>query len=597
MWIEKKRAFFPFCIGAIVLLPLSLSSASQAQQQGQYRSKILLTPGGAMDKGAELSIEELEQQIGSIDTPYGKSSAGRHLARYYVELGEYGKAIDYYQTALAAGGLSDIANREMLRELAQVYLLNQDYTAAAKTLEQALRIKLVPEATDYLLLAQSHYRLGQYVAVVATLDRIQEKSLTLNAAQMRQALALYYRAGAYAQCERLLRHLLQLEPNDPQHWHLLASVYLQQDKKREAMDQLTLAWEKSVPFTERDIILLADLQAVNKNPYGAAELLVAAIAQQKIEASAVNYRKVFEFWLQAREQEKAALALEKAARLSGDTELYLYLARLQMEQRAWRPMYQTMLSACASQLQDKYVGRANLLLGVSQLKLGEREAARRSFINATLIGGATGQAGQWLEYMEAEPATKRELQRIDSVCYGSADIRGSVTAIATGDEGPAADRARDAGQGEARAHTELQIKTVDPLRLYYMESDLPLVALAGEVKSLALRMGVTLVKSGGAVDGPLQLISPGHSEQGSSLQLAFPVKGSPRAGGKSKIRRSDTFKCAFLVHTGKVDELVNTVDALVQAVEAAGLQLTGERRLLFNDPGGGTEIEVQIGIQ
>ena len=38
-----------------------------------------------MDKGAELSIEELEKQIGSIQQPYAKSSAGRHLARHYVE--------------------------------------------------------------------------------------------------------------------------------------------------------------------------------------------------------------------------------------------------------------------------------------------------------------------------------------------------------------------------------------------------------------------------------------------------------------------------------------------------------------------------------
>ena len=299
-------------LGIVALLLMALVPASLAQQQGQYRSKILLTPGSELDKGAELSIEELEQQIGSIEQPYAKSSAGRHLARHYVEQGEYAKAIEFYQTALTAQGLSNIANREMLRELSQVYLLSEDYAAAAQTLERALSIDLVPEVTDYLLLAQAHYKMGKYVAVVAALDQIQEKGLTLNIQQTRQALALYYRAGAYAQCERLLRRLLQLEPDNPDNWHQLASVYLQQNKKRQALDQLTLAREKAIPFTERDIILLADLQAANDNPYGAAQVLDEALTQQQVASDGEHYRKLFQFWLRAREREKATQALSRA---------------------------------------------------------------------------------------------------------------------------------------------------------------------------------------------------------------------------------------------------------------------------------------------
>ena len=83
------------------------------------------------------------------------------------------------------------------------------------------------------------------------------------------------------------------------------------------------------------------------------------------------------------------------------------LAQLQMEQESWRPMYDTMVRACGDPLQDRFVGRANLLLGVSQLKLGDNVAARRSFINATLIGGVNAQAGQWLQFMNAAPATER----------------------------------------------------------------------------------------------------------------------------------------------------------------------------------------------
>ena len=388
--MKNRRRFLPalcLCLASGLTLPV-------LAQEGQYRSKIRIDPAGDVSQATGLSVDELEKQINSIAEPYAKSSAGRHLARHFVEQGEYEKAIEYYQTALSARGLSDIANREMLRELAQVYLLSADYAAAATTLERALRIKLAPQATDYLLLAQAYYRLGKLVQVVASLDPIREQGLKLTVPQQRQALALYYQAGAYAQCEQLLGQLLNAEPNNPDNWHQLAAVFLQQGKKKQALDQLTLAREKQVPFREQDTMLLADLQAVNGNPYGAALVLDAALRDQSVVANGLNYRKLFQFWLQAREQERATAALIHAAKLSGDIDLYLYLAQLQMEQEAWQPMYNTMLAACKKELKDKYVGRANLLLGISQLKLGDESSARRSFINASLIGGSGARAGQ-----------------------------------------------------------------------------------------------------------------------------------------------------------------------------------------------------------
>ncbi|MEH6634203.1 MAG: tetratricopeptide repeat protein, partial [Halioglobus sp.] len=538
-------------VGVVALVLMSLVPATVAQQQGQYRSRILLTPGSELDKGAELSIEELEQQIGSIEQPYAKSSAGRHLARHYVEQGEYAKAIEFYQTALTAQGLSSIANREMLRELSQVYLLSEDYAAAAQTLQRALDIDLVPEVTDYLLLAQAHYKMGKYVAVVAALDQIQEKGLTLDTRQTRQALALYYRAGAYAQCERLLRRLLQLEPDNPDNWHQLASVYLQQNKKRQALDQLTLAREKAVPFTERDIILLADLHAANDNPYGAGQVLDEALAQQQVASDGEHYRKLFQFWLRAREHEKAAQALSRAAKLSGDTELYLYLAQLQMEKRAWPLMHQTMLEACAEPIRDKFVGRANLLLGVSQLKLGDNVSARRSFINATLIGGVNAQAAQWLNFMNAEATTKNEARRIVGICFGSEGKRGKggATAFAVADEQATA---------ESAGQSEIQTKTVPAMRLFYTEQDMTLSELGDKLQSLVVRMNINLVKAGGTVTGPVHLIPASDfttQEATLAFQLALPMRGSPSARGKNKVRSTDSFKCGYLQYAGPPDGL------------------------------------------
>ena len=588
MWTEATTTLCRY-LGCLLTGMLLVSSVAVAQQ---YRSKILITPEGELSKGASLSTEELEQQIGSIQDAYGKSSAGRHLARHYVEQKQYDKAIEFYRTALAAQGLSDVANREMLRELAQVYLLQKDYSAAAGVLQQALGIDLVPEVADFLLLAQAHYRMKQYVQVVAALDQIATLGLVMNPQQMHQALALYYQAGAYAQCEDLLRRLLQLEPDNAQNWHQLASVYLQQNKKRQALDELTLAREKRVPFSADQLILLADLQAFHKNPYGAAELLQQAMDQQEIPGDAKNYRKLFEYWFLAREEQKMQAALSRAARLSGDTELYLYLAQLQMEQRAWQAMHQTMLAACAEQLADRYVGRANVLLGISQLKLGDAVNARRSFINATLIAGANTQAAQWLEFMGAEPATRKESRRIVGVCYGSIDKQQAEDGTLVVD---APETAADPG-------VEFQIKTVSSQRLFYASYEMPLAELAAQAKSQVVRMGVSLVKSGGSVDGPVQLISQGDlPAQGEpTWQLALPSSGSPRASGRFRVRTTAAFKCAYTELQGAGPELAEQALAFASALQEAGYSLSGERRLVLPSTGNGSgniKVELQIGIQ
>ncbi len=95
----------------LFLASLLLAAPSQAQEQGQYRSKILLDPLGEMGKGSEMSVAELEAQIDSIEQPYARSSAGRFLARHYVQQGDYDSAVAYYRQALAARGLADVANR------------------------------------------------------------------------------------------------------------------------------------------------------------------------------------------------------------------------------------------------------------------------------------------------------------------------------------------------------------------------------------------------------------------------------------------------------------------------------------------------------
>ncbi|RLQ22850.1 hypothetical protein DWB85_05235 [Seongchinamella sediminis] len=568
------------CLGA---------AAGMAREQGQYRSRIQLDPLGEAGQGSELSAAELEQQIDSIDDPYARSSAGRFLARHHLQRKDYPAAVTYYQQALAADGLAAVANREMLRELAQVYLLQQDYPAAADTLQRALAIDLVPDARDFLLLAQARFRQGDYVATVVALDGISAEGLPLDVNQLRQALALYYRSGAFEQCEHILEQLLAMEPGNAAHWHQLVSVYLQQEKGQQALDQLRLAREKGLAFTVAELQLLVDLQALHGNPYGAARTLQLAMEQGEIPADARRQRQLFELWLQARERDRALAALEQAVASSGDTELYLYLAQLQMEDERWAAVERTVLQACGEQLQDRFVSRANLLLGVALLKQHRPEQARRAFINATLVGGAHAEAGEWLRFMGAAPATESERRRVRGPCYGS---EGKYEELAAAPAPATASAEIDSETTGAASTLDITLKTVPATRFFYSAEGADLTSLLGRVRELAPRLNVSLVKAGGSAGGPLHVLPLPGGEYG----LALPIRGTAQALGRYRIYNSEAFNCASVILREMPEDPADVLARFAAGLAELGYEHSGEVRVLL-PAGAPAAVEVQLGIR
>jgi hypothetical protein len=205
-----------------------------------------------------------------------------------------------------------------------------------------------------------------------------------------------------------------------------------------------------------------------------------------------------------------------------------------MEDQQWQAVQQTVLTSCRQRLQDRYVSRANLYLGVSLLKQGRTTAARQVFINATLVGGANEQAAEWLQFMQAAAATEDELRRVRGPCYGSEGKRAPLLpeSVGTDTAGAIAAGADQYAATEIAAVAEpVEIKTFPAMRLYYSSHSQSLQELLPEVRGLAVRLNVTLVKAGASASGPLHIIA----RPGEDLRLAFPVRGTPQAKGRYRV--------------------------------------------------------------
>ncbi|HSC76609.1 MAG TPA: tetratricopeptide repeat protein [Pseudomonadales bacterium] len=637
----------------VIFFTLFIVGSLQAQEQ--YRSRMYIDLDVAPTENVSLSVGELEQKIGTFHDDATRASAEKFLAQHYAGQKDYNKAAEHIEGALKNPATSSESKRDMLGELSRIYLLQKNYDKAATTIGNYLAAKQATgsaaDADIYLLLAQVQYKRKNYVASADALDKALALQKNPSKELLQSALAVYYSIGNFDRAGQVMQQLLAADINNAELWQQWVSLYLKGGKHAQALDVMALAWEKGIPFREQDILLLTDLYSINKIPGRGARVLEEAIASGRIKSNTKINDRLFRLWMQAGERDKAQQALAQAASGSNDVELQLYLAQMQMEKEQWQPMQSIILKACDDGLPERLVARANLLLGVSQLKLGDTELARRSFINATIVGGAGEEASKWLAFMKAAPATDSEKVGIAGPCSTS-DTRSIFSASMPDSKQPVASTrdqsvtdepaaTPEAGEPETKTTESapvapepapatpstlptragavdmtalanikgdpaavLEIKTTESQKLFLAEYSLTPEELSTDVAPLATRLGISVAKGGGKIDGPMHIIfpEPPNANGGKiKVRFGFPVTGNPRPDGRYQLIRDNGFKCVSRQYNGAPEGVITAIAQLYADATAKGLKLTGESRQLAstdNVIGGKTvKLELQLGVQ
>lgn len=582
------------CVVTCLIFTLVISAFVSAEQ---YRSRVLLDPNASLLESQKYSIAELEASLSTITDGYSAASAGRFLARHFVEQQQWDKAIQYYQEALAKEGLSVVANREMLRELTAVLLMKGEANQAVSTAEKIAQLDVLPEPDDALLLAQAYYSAGNYLNAARAIDTMLELDSAPSIERLQQALAVYYKVGNYPRSQQLLQQLIQAQPQQHSYWLQLVTLYLQQNNLSQALAWLTIAYEQQIPFTTEQRWLLTDLYANTGQPYMAATLLQQWLDQQQIEPHHKSYFRLFQYWLLARDSKLATQALAKAVAENGDAEQGVYLAKLLTEQLQWQQAKNAILQLCRKPIPQQYVGALNLYLGISEVRLGNRHAGRTALIDATLLGGAASEAANWMKIFGMPAATPDELDEFSSPCAPQDRYVGQPAGTAK------------AAQLEVD-NASFTIKEIEPLLVYTSSGQKPLKDMSSSLRGDAIRMTLQLVKNGGSVDGPLHLLISSSQPEGGlaegeqsmrvgalMVKIALPAKGSTIQHGRYSFERLPAFRCASKVIQGTSDTIQQSIIAYIREVAEMGYAIADTHRIVIIDSSSDSQtLEVQIGI-
>jgi tetratricopeptide (TPR) repeat protein len=400
-------------LGALTLA-LALAGAPAVAQKAKEDEKE--KPTGTIDPqtGKKLgqAIEYLNQSPaqygqakGVLDSikkdglsPYEASRVYQLYASIYNAQEKFGEARGAIQQAIAAGGLNELELDQAQFNIAQLYLAEEKWREGAAALEAWIAKTPKPNSNAYYMLAVAYYQMGDERRALPPAEKALALAEKPQPSWIQLVLALYLKNEQYAKAEPLVRRLVALEPDKKAHWVQLSAVLGAQEKYKDALIALNLAYHAGLLTDDADLRRLADLMAFNNIPHRCATLLTKEV--QRMNNDGALQEKISNCWVAAREWDKAVAPLRSAAQMKRSGDLFLRLGEVQVQREDWNGAIAALKQALEmGNARDP--GNAQLLLGMSYYNLKKPQEARQWFQRALATRHAK-QAEGWIRAIDTE---------------------------------------------------------------------------------------------------------------------------------------------------------------------------------------------------
>lgn len=400
--VRQNRILFLLMLVGVLLLGLNDSLADE--QKKNY--SVSQTTYRVLEKSRKLSDESryreaetlLSQQLPeTASNRYETALIHQHLAYIYLQQQNYRRAAKSLEAALAGGDtLPETTTHDLRYNLAQVYMQTEQYAKVPPIIEQWFANEPKPGADAWYLKALAYYKLDRYAAAVAPL----QKALALEPHEDWYVLLLsvHLQQKHYRQAVPVLTRLVDLYPGKKEYWLQLTDVHLLLKDYRKALATLKLA-DHSVVLEEKDILRLAQLYLHNNIPFSAARVLLASLEQHKIKHNAANLELLANSWAMAREHQKELKYLHQAAKLNNDGRLYQRCGQILLQMERWDEAITALKQALAKgnlkQPQQSY-----LLIGIAAYNANHLKTADWAFSQAQKSKQTRQQAERWLQQLQ-----------------------------------------------------------------------------------------------------------------------------------------------------------------------------------------------------
>lgn len=403
----------------LLLVLLLLAPAGLAADSDALKKRKVSRTGGlsqdAYEKMQEvqqlMEDDKVDQAEAKLKAMQGGKLSDYELAQTWFLMGyvhfqreDFGAAQKAYEEVLNNKNLPLGMQTNVLKTLAQLSMVNENYDQALAYLRQLLEISEEPQADHYALKAQVHYQLEQFDQSMAALQRAEDLQAKRGEPPRENWLllknAILYQREDYDGMLAVVQQLVRLYPKD-RYLLNMAAIYGEKGNSKKQLSLMEPLYDRGALPSESHKINLASLYLLNEIPYKAAALLQQEMKAGAVEPNEQHLEMLAQAWLMAANIEEAVVPLERAAKLSDDGDTYLTLARTYMSLNRWaeaeRSVDRALKKGGLRNNADAY-----MLQGMTRFNQKNFREARTSFARAGESPDHEKLAKQWMEYLERE---------------------------------------------------------------------------------------------------------------------------------------------------------------------------------------------------
>ena len=296
----------------------------------------------------------------------------------------------------------------------KLLVMDGRFKEAVPVLENWIAAQKSPPADIYYTLAYTRYNLEDYPGAEQDLKTAMGFKGHKPQAWFKLLMSVYYQQGKYQEAEELALQLAEQAPLNPESWRRLAHILMQREDFDRALAALMTAHHKGL-LSEKDNKQIINLHAYLGMPEIAARMMedwVQSVEKQSSNKSTSSpdnepllllnlktYQKLGNYWLMARESDKAIAAYSRAEQFDPTGASAFQIANLYFNEGAWQLSIEFFNKALKKGSIDD-LDQVNLMLGVSYFRLERYNEAEDVFQELSNSKRQKGTALYWLDQIK-----------------------------------------------------------------------------------------------------------------------------------------------------------------------------------------------------
>ncbi len=304
----------------------------------KLRNQMITAFQKGKDEDAKAAAEKLESDQSANANDRAVAMQVKLFLITKKDSNNHASAIPLLEDVIATESLSNNDHYGLMLELAQRYLLDQDYQNALDMATRFINETKTESKQILLVKGNSLFRLKKYQESIQVLEKVHGLDAT-DAASSQMLARAYAETQQFDKAAVLTKGLAQTAGDDRATKVNLAITYRDAKQYQQAADVIEDLRKANQLLEERDYLTAMNIYSSMKNK----EDDMVAVAQDGLDKgilkpSAANYNALAEaYYYSSRDDgtEKAIVNWEKAAPLSKDGGVYLNLAIVQCQKESW----------------------------------------------------------------------------------------------------------------------------------------------------------------------------------------------------------------------------------------------------------------------